>query len=79
MLWITDAVVVDTFAGRSLVPWSAFVAWVAILIDYLELPVILDTLRKVYQQRLEIRTRVRYNLLHRDHRGGHPLPLGAAA
>ena len=51
MFWITDQVVVDTFAGHGLLAWNAVVAWVAILIDYLEVPVIVDTLRKVAKQR----------------------------
>lgn len=47
MFWITDEFVVNEFAGRaaqSSLP--AWLAWTAILIDYLELPVIYDTLRK---------------------------------
>ncbi|HEX7032614.1 MAG TPA: hypothetical protein VF172_06410 [Nitrososphaera sp.] len=43
IFWITDEVVYDTFFGSSNeveIPYYA--AWVAILIDYLELPVIAD-------------------------------------
>lgn len=50
LFWITDEFVVDTFQpegfhdhGTVLPPW---LAWIAILIDYLELPVIIDTLRR---------------------------------
>ena len=46
IFWITDEFVVTEFtnsAGGSLPAW---LAWLAILIDYLELPVIVDTLRK---------------------------------
>jgi hypothetical protein len=47
IFWITDEFVTAEFsagaAGSSLPGW---LAWVAILIDYLELPVIYDTLRK---------------------------------
>lgn len=47
IFWITDEFVVTAFAGgtaaTSLPGW---LAWAAILIDYLELPVIYDTLRK---------------------------------
>jgi len=47
IFWITDEFVAGEFAGRagqsSLPSW---LAWVAILIDYLELPVILDTVRR---------------------------------
>jgi hypothetical protein len=43
IFWITDDVVYDTFFGTSSaieIPYYA--AWIAILIDYLELPVIAD-------------------------------------
>jgi len=48
IFWITDEFVVNEFAGQvagsSLPVW---LAWVAILIDYLELPVIYDTMKKL--------------------------------
>jgi hypothetical protein len=48
IFWITDEFVVGEFSGEvvgsSLPGW---LAWVAIMIDYLELPVIVDTLKKV--------------------------------
>ena len=47
IFWITDEFVVGEFSGAAsgsgLPGW---LAWAAILIDYLELPVIYDTLRK---------------------------------
>jgi hypothetical protein len=47
IFWITDAYVSNELAGRaaasSLPGW---LAWVAILIDYLEVPVIVDTFRR---------------------------------
>ena len=47
IFWITDEFVISEFTGAggssSLPTW---LAWVAILIDYLELPVIADTVRK---------------------------------
>ncbi len=43
MFWITDEFVVQQFTSPIGLPvWTA---WVAILIDYLELPVIFETLR----------------------------------
>ena len=43
IFWITDEVVHDTFFGPSgAVEIPYYAAWVAILIDYLELPVIAD-------------------------------------
>jgi hypothetical protein len=48
IFWITDEFIVDELSGgaggSSLPSWAA---WVAILIDYLELPIIFDTLRRV--------------------------------
>ncbi|MBA3264598.1 MAG: hypothetical protein H0T69_19445 [Thermoleophilaceae bacterium] len=60
ILWITDEYVAGELspggAGSSLPGW---LAWVAILIDYLELPVIYDTLKRlataVRQRRLPAR------------------------
>ena len=43
IFWITDEVVYDTFFGSgSAVEIPYYAAWVAILIDYMELPVIAD-------------------------------------
>jgi hypothetical protein len=47
IFWITDEYVAGELGGNSpsaLPPW---LAWVAILIDYLELPVIFDTLKRL--------------------------------
>jgi hypothetical protein len=45
IFWITDELVVRDTVGSSALP--SWLAWIAILIDYLEVPVIVDTLRKV--------------------------------
>ncbi len=48
LFWITDEFVVDQFTGAetgTVLPF--WLAWVAIGIDYLELPVILDLFRKL--------------------------------
>lgn len=48
IFWITDEFVVDQFSGmstQSSIP--AWLAWIAIAIDYLELPVIFDTIKKL--------------------------------
>jgi hypothetical protein len=48
LFWITDAFVVDAFTGTGTVAaLPAWLAWVAIGIDYLELPVIFDMLLKL--------------------------------
>lgn len=41
--WITDEFVVSMFTGEAGTPFPVWLAWVAILIDYLELPVIVET------------------------------------
>jgi hypothetical protein len=46
LFWITDEFVVNQFAGRPDTILPVWLAWVAILIDYLELPVIIDTFIK---------------------------------
>lgn len=50
LFWITDEYVVDTFTGshthETFLPH--WLAWVAIAIDYLEVPVILDTTYKLF-------------------------------
>jgi hypothetical protein len=46
LFWITDEFVVNQFAGRPDTILPVWLAWVAIFIDYLELPVIIDTFIK---------------------------------
>ncbi len=46
IFWITDEFVVDQFLGVSGVGLPVWLAWLAIAIDYLELPVIYDTIKK---------------------------------
>ena len=64
IFWITDEFVVREFTGAggasSLPSW---LAWIAILIDYLELPVIADTLKKFV---VAVRTRRVRGLLHEE-------------
>lgn len=50
MFWITDEFVLEHFTqhtGPSILP--VWIAWIAIFIDYLELPVIFDTLSKFFK------------------------------
>ncbi len=48
IFWITDEFVLGEFTAEGTPSdLPAWLAWVAILIDYLELPVIFDTLRKL--------------------------------
>ena len=46
LFWITDEVIYEQFIGESLVAIPLWLAWCAIAIDYLELPVIYDTIKK---------------------------------
>lgn len=50
IFWITDEFIVNEFfTGGTLLP--VWLAWVAIFIDYLELPVIYETIKKFIQAR----------------------------
>ncbi len=46
LFWITDEIISTQFAGTALVAMPVWLSWLAISIDYLELPVIYDTIRK---------------------------------
>jgi hypothetical protein len=46
LFWITDEFVVNQFSGREMTVLPVWLAWVAILIDYLEVPVMIDTFMK---------------------------------
>ncbi len=48
MFWITDEIVLEQFTGAATVILPVWLSWCAILIDYLELPVIYDTLKKFF-------------------------------
>jgi hypothetical protein len=68
ILWITDEVVVQTFTGADLLQWNYVLAWIAIMIDFLELPVIADTLHRVWRERHDIISRI-------QRRTGRRVPL----
>jgi hypothetical protein len=46
IFWITDEIVVEQITGTALIMLPLWLSWIAILIDYLELPVIYDTIKK---------------------------------
>lgn len=48
LFWITDEFVVEQFTTGSGVAIPLWLAWVAILIDYLELPVIYETIKRFF-------------------------------
>ena len=47
IFWITDDIVYSTFIGGNIIEIPQYLAWIAILIDYLELPVIYDLLKRI--------------------------------
>ncbi|MES3031709.1 MAG: hypothetical protein V4699_00490 [Patescibacteria group bacterium] len=47
LFWITDEVIYAQIAGTVAVMMPVWLSWVAISIDYLELPVMYDTVKKV--------------------------------
>lgn len=49
MLWVTDEFVLERFTDHTTTMLPIGLAWLAILIDYLELPVIIDTLKQFYK------------------------------
>jgi len=51
IFWITDDIVYTTFVGSELIYMPEYFAWIAILIDYLELPVIYDLLKRIIKKR----------------------------
>lgn len=46
LFWLTDEFVVRAFQGVSSTVLPVWLAWIAIMIDYLELPVIFDIMRR---------------------------------
>ena len=49
LLWITDELVVNRFSEMGHTIFPVWLAWTAIFIDYLELPVIFDTLKDSFK------------------------------
>ncbi len=46
LFWITDEIIYTQFVGTALVTIPVWLSWIAIGIDYLELPVMADTMAK---------------------------------
>lgn len=46
LFWITDEVVIEHFVNKTIATIPTWLAWTAICIDYLELPVMVDTIKK---------------------------------
>jgi len=51
ILWITDEIIVERFATHiEFFHWPLVAAWLAIAIDYFELPVIYDTAKRLVRE-----------------------------
>ena len=48
LFWITDEFVVDAFIKGATITLPAWLAWAAILIDSLEVPVVYDTVKRFF-------------------------------
>lgn len=49
IFWITDEFVIDVFSDPGLTALPVWLAWIAILIDYLEIPVMVNTGRRFWR------------------------------
>jgi hypothetical protein len=49
IFWITDEVVYESLLDNDLVIFPVYAAWIAILIDYLEIPVMVDLFYKTFK------------------------------
>ena len=58
LFWITDEIVLETFTGQALFPIPVWLAWIAISIDYLELPVMYDTVTKTLRLKKDAKKEV---------------------
>lgn len=54
IFWITDEVLYQNFVGHAAVVLPLYLAWTAILIDYLELPVMADLFYKIITKKKRI-------------------------
>ena len=54
IFWITDEFVVDQFSNTAKIVLPLWLSWTAICIDYLELPVIYDTLKRFIRQLMRV-------------------------
>ncbi len=48
LFWITDEIILANFTGTAPILIPTWLSWIAILIDYLELPVMYDTIRRSF-------------------------------
>jgi hypothetical protein len=53
IFWITDEIVYESFLNNDLIRFPVYLAWIAILIDYLEIPVMIDLFYKTFKGKKE--------------------------
>lgn len=51
IFWITDEIVYESLLGNDLITIPLYLTWIAILIDYLEIPVMIDLFHKTFKIR----------------------------
>lgn len=51
IFWITDEIVYESLLGNDLITIPLYLSWIAILIDYLEIPVMIDLFHKTFKIR----------------------------
>lgn len=51
IFWITDEIVYESILGNDLITIPLYLSWIAILIDYLEIPVMIDLFHKTFKIR----------------------------
>jgi hypothetical protein len=49
IFWITDEIVYESLLDSDLVKFPLYLTWIAILIDYLEIPVMIDLFYKTFK------------------------------
>jgi hypothetical protein len=51
IFWLTDEIVYESLLGNDLITIPLYLTWIAILIDYLEIPVMIDLFHKTFKIR----------------------------
>lgn len=49
IFWITDEIVYESLLENDLVKFPVYLSWIAIIIDYLEIPVMIDLFYKIFK------------------------------
>ena len=49
IFWITDEIVYESLLEDDLVKFPVYLSWIAIIIDYLEIPIMIDLFYKIFK------------------------------